>query len=468
MPIRLSDGERIKSDIDSYVIEEVLSQGAFAHAAKATSTARGRPVFLKRYFAPTVSLPWYEGFVEHQQELKRRVDAHDGLRNYCYGFLDFFEGTEGRAKRTFHQVFEFIEGGKSLTSFIEESARDDSDVRWGERVTFARVMMMAIAALHKQKIIHTDLKPDNLLLIPSPLRPGTFNLKVIDMDWAIFSDRRAPWHGEGMGYVGTPGYMSPEHIRQEVPGPPSDVFTCALMLSELLAGYHPFSGKGGDDQVLAKAVKGGDFKPFKLTRGIEKVNNTAFFEQLVNQALNPSAKKRPTADDLKNALLGIGQSGEAPAKPAPSASPTSSPAPIPPSRPTPVPRPPPSPPTPVPRPPPVPKTVPAPVVAVPPAAGVELLHAGKPVLKMGIETVVGRQLLKSISPDAQFMDTNQFRIHRVDGKAWAVSPSPGTPNETLLDGKKLTATTKLRDGMRISVGNSAKGIEKLPLIVRLA
>jgi serine/threonine protein kinase len=441
MPIRLSAGERIKSGIDAYVIEEVLNQGAFAHSAKAASTARGRPVFLKRYFAPTITLPWYGGFVEHQQELKRRVNAHVGLRTYCYGFVDFFEGTEGRANRTFHQVFEFIEGGKSLTSFIEESSRHDSDVRWGERVTFARVMMMAVAALHKQKIIHSDLKPDNLLLIPNPLRPGTFNLKVIDMDWAIFSDRRAPWHGEGVGYVGTPGYMSPEHIREEVPGPSSDVFTCALMLSELLAGYHPYVGKGSDDAVLAKAVKGGDFKPFKLTRGIEKVNNPSYLEGLVNRALNPSAIKRPTADDLKNALLGIGPSGESPTTRAPS--PTASPA---------VPR---------------PATPPTPATPVP-VGSVELLHAGKPVLKMGIETVVGRQMLKSISPDAQFMDTNQFRIHRVDGKTWAVSPLPGTPNETLLDGKKLTATTKLRDGMRISVGNSAKALEKLPLIVRLS
>ncbi len=268
---------------------------------------------------------------------------------------------------------------------------------------------------------------------------------MIDMDWAIFSDRRAPWHGQGMGYIGTAGYMSPEHLRQEVPVEASDVFTCAIMLSELLPGHHPFAGKRGDDTVLAKAVNGGDFKPFKLPRGIDKVNNPAFLEDLINRALDPATKRRPTADEIKNALLGIGPAGEAPAG--------SPPAPAPAPRPAPAP---------------APRPAPAPTAApVPAAAGaVELLHEGKPVLKMQIDTAVGRQLLKPVSPDAQFMESQQFRIHRVEGR-WSASPMPGTPNETLLDGKKLATTTELRDGMRIAVGNSAKGIEKLPLVVRL-
>ncbi len=451
MPIKFGAGEKIKSGIDSYVVEKVLSQGAFAHAAKATSSARGRPVFLKRYFAPTITLPWYSGFVDHQQELKRRVNAHDGLRGYCYGFLDFFEGTEGRANRTFHQVFEFIDGGKPLTDYLEELSKAGPDARWDERVSFARVMMMAMGALHKQKIVHTDLKPDNLLLIPNPLRAGAFTLKVIDMDWAIFSDRRAPWHGQGMGYIGTAGYMSPEHLRQEVPIEASDVFTCAIMLCELLAGYHPHVGKRGDDAVLAKAVNAGDFKAFKLPRGIDKVNNPTYLEDLVNRALHPQAAKRPTADDLKNALLGIGPAGQAPTTPTPS------PAPAPAPKPAPAP-------APAPRPAPAPAPAPAPETA---SGGVELLFEGKSVLKMRIETAVGRSMLKPVSPDAQFMESPQFKIHKLDGKAWAVSPVPGTPNETLLDGKKLTGPTELRDGMRIAVGNSAKGIEKLPLIVRL-
>jgi hypothetical protein len=85
---------------------------------------------------------------------------------------------------------------------------------------------------------------------------------------------------------------------------------------------------------------------------------------------------------------------------------------------------------------------------------------------MGIDTTIGRELLKPISPDAQFASEAQFRIHRSPSKEWMVSPVPGAQNETLVDGVKLTAPTRLRAGMRIAIGNSAKGIEKLPLIVK--
>ena len=132
MPIKFGPEERVKSTIDTYVIDKVLSQGAFAHAAKAKSTTKGGvSVFLKRYFSPTPAIPWYAGFVRHQTELKRRITSNDGVRQYCYGFVDFFEGTEGRGKKTFHQVFEFIDNGKALTKFIEEA----------ELVTFAIVLM---------------------------------------------------------------------------------------------------------------------------------------------------------------------------------------------------------------------------------------------------------------------------------------------------------------------------------------
>jgi eukaryotic-like serine/threonine-protein kinase len=51
-----------------------------------------------------------------------------------------------------------------------------------------------------------------------------YRLKIIDMDFSFFTDKKAPWDGHE-GYFGTPGYMSPEHMTRQVPGPASDVFT---------------------------------------------------------------------------------------------------------------------------------------------------------------------------------------------------------------------------------------------------
>ena len=446
MPIKFGPGEKVKSAIDTYVVDKVLSQGAFAHAAKAKSTSKGGTnVFLKRYFAPTVAVPWYGGFVKHQQELKRRITSNDGVRQYCYGFVDFFEGTEGRSNKTFHQVFEFIDNGKALTQYIEELKPLGPTAQWDQRVRFARVMMMSIAALHGQKIVHTDLKPDNLLLIPNAHVPGEFHLKVIDLDWSIFSDQRAPWHGDSShgGYVGTPMYMSPEHVSGQVPDERSDVFTCALMLAELLGGGHPFA----DAANYAAAIKHGDFKRVRLAQAVPKVGNTAYLEELINRSLVPDLAGRPSAIELREALFGRGKAGEA-STPAPS-----------------------------PKPKPAPSPAPAPVASTEAAkphrpaehgpGGIELVFEGRPALRMQIDTTVGRTLLKPIHTDAQFASESQFRIHRSPSREWMVSPVAGVQNQTLVDGAALTAPTPLRPGMRLAVGNAAKGIEKLPLVVRM-
>lgn len=441
MPIKFGADERIKSTIDTYVVDKVLSQGAFAHAAKAKSTSKGVNVFLKRYFSPTPALGWYEGFVRHQQELKRRVTSNDGVRQYCYGFVDFFEGQEGRAKKTFHQVFEFIDNGKALTTFIEELTPLGPTAQWDQRVRFARVMMMGISALHGQKIVHTDLKPDNLLLIPNPHSPGEYHLKIIDLDWSIFSDQRAPWHGDSShgGYVGTPMYMSPEHVAGQVPDERSDVFTCALMLAELLGGGHPFAKVSN----YPDAIKRGSFERFRLGQAVPKVENTPYLEDLINRALAPDASSRPTAAEMRDALFGRGKAGEA-SRPAPAPSPA------------------------VPAVTPAPARPPAPVPASASGAdGVELSFEGRPVLRMRIDTTIGRELLKPISADAQFASESQFRIHRSPGKDWMISHIAGAQNETLVDGTRLSQPTRLRPGMRLAIGNSAKGIEKLPLVVQL-
>jgi serine/threonine protein kinase len=437
MPIKFGTGEKIRSAIDTYTVEDVLSQGAFAHAARATSSIRGEKVFLKRYFSPTRALDWYEGFVQHQQELKRRITSNTALSQYSYGFIDFFEGTEGRSSKTFHQVFEFVKDGKPLTRFLSELAPSGPTAQWERRVSFARVMMMGIAALHAQRIVHTDLKPDNILLVPNRVRPDTYNLKLIDLDWSIFSDRQAPWHGKGVGYVGTHGYMSPEHLRGDVPEEHSDTYTCAIMLSELLAGAHPFSGKLADEAMLKSAMLNGGFKRFSLPAAINKVDDPRALETLVNRALSPSATERPTSTELKNALFGRSGFSEEPGSSADAARP--------------------------------PVARPAPASGTGPSthSTVDLLLHKHVALRINIDTVVGRQMLKSLHDDAQFLADAQFRIHRTAGGGWAISPLPGTINETLLDGQKLDTTTALKEGMRIAVGNSAKHVEKLPLLVRM-
>lgn len=95
-----------------------------------------------------------------------------------------------------------------------------------------------------------------------------------------------------------------------------------------------------------------------------------------------------------------------------------------------------------------------------------LALAGREVLRVGVSTTVGRALLKGAHEDARFLADEQFRL-RADARQghWFVEPLSGTPNETLLDGDPLVSPAPLKRGSVIAVGNSRKGVIKLPLVV---
>jgi serine/threonine protein kinase len=86
----------------------------------------------------------------------------------------------------------------------------------------------AIDALHAQGVVHSDIKPANVMY-DANARHG---VKLIDFGLAF--DRRNACTRRGS--AGTPGYMAPEQLRGEVCGPAIDRFALAALGFELLTG----------------------------------------------------------------------------------------------------------------------------------------------------------------------------------------------------------------------------------------
>jgi hypothetical protein len=90
------------------------------------------------------------------------------------------------------------------------------------------------------------------------------------------------------------------------------------------------------------------------------------------------------------------------------------------------------------------------------------------VMTINVETVIGNALLNKLDEEAKFVSTVQFRLLKKSGSGkWCVAHDPSAKNETLINGRKLTETVELKDGDEIAVGNSTKGIRKMPLTVKL-
>lgn len=416
MPIKLKPGDCR----NEYEIIREINTGAFAFAYEAKS-ARGEKVFFKLYKSPTPRVSWYEGFVAHQQEVKRRINSDPAAKDRCYRFIEFFSEQAG-----FHQVFEFVEGGKDLRACLAER----TSFTWQQLVVFAKVMMFGIKALHQIGIVHTDLKPENIILIPDASIGMGYKLRIIDLDWAILSDKTAPWHGV-QGYVGTPMYQSPEHLAGKVPVPASDIFTCGVILGEILGNRHPLASTAMDYDMAAKE---GRCDPIRIVQPIDKVDNLTFLEGILNSCLDPDPVRRPTAAQVCDALIGKTFAWHnAPPPPTPTSTP---------------------------------KPVPVPTAAHAPAKSIDIVFNGKVVTSVRVDTDFGKQVLKNVHDDAKFLSNPQFRLLKRDDK-WFVQHDAGATNETIVNGRRLEGEQEVTDGMVIAVGNSSKGVEKLPLTFHL-
>uniref|UniRef100_A0A915PFT5 Dual specificity tyrosine-phosphorylation-regulated kinase mbk-2 n=1 Tax=Setaria digitata TaxID=48799 RepID=A0A915PFT5_9BILA len=127
---------------------------------------------------------------------------------------------------------------------------------------FAHSMLQCLDLLNRNRLIHCDLKPENVLL----KQQGRSGIKVIDFGSSCFDDQRI------YTYIQSRFYRAPEVIMGGKYGMPIDMWSLGCILAELLTGYPLLPGEDENDQ-LALIIELLGVPPLKVTENAKRTRN---------------------------------------------------------------------------------------------------------------------------------------------------------------------------------------------------
>ncbi len=211
----------------SYRVTEKIGSGGMADVYKAVDETLGRTVAVKVLHERFAEDPDFVQRFRHEASAAANLSHPSIVNIYDYG-------VEGGV---YYIVMELVRGTDLKRVVTERGPLDPVDVaRYGAQVC------SALSVAHGYGIIHRDIKPQNIVLMPEGA------VKVMDFGIARAVDSDATQTGS---VLGTAQYVSPEQAQGRKLGPESDLYSLGVVLYELATGRPPFEG----DTPVAVALK---------------------------------------------------------------------------------------------------------------------------------------------------------------------------------------------------------------------
>jgi serine/threonine-protein kinase len=217
------------SQLDAYVLLDVLGNGAFGIVYRAYDLQNRREVALKQLNEKAVPEHEFDSWVQRAVTEARalaKIEIHPNVLPLL---------TSGHVGRQFFMVTPIVRG-QTLEKLIPKGGFSDPC----QAVQTAIVILRALEHVHGFKVYHRDVKPSNIMI------DGHGNLFLVDFGLAACRQIDTAHHTEMGTVLGTPAFMPPEQARGEIDriGPWSDQYGAGAVLFKMLTGAVPYPGKG--------------------------------------------------------------------------------------------------------------------------------------------------------------------------------------------------------------------------------
>ncbi|MFZ5862684.1 MAG: bifunctional protein-serine/threonine kinase/phosphatase [Nitrospirota bacterium] len=203
--------------IDGFLLGGVVSNGRYSRLFRAKDTLDGRDVALK------FPHPRVEGEASYRRAFVREAWIASRVTSPWIG--EVIELPPGRRTRLY-AVMPFYEG-----ETLESRLARGPAISLEEGVRLGIALAKAVYGLNRLRIIHRDVKPDNVLVQPDG------GLKLLDLGVARLPGIQDTPSEE---IPGTPSFMAPELFAGEAGDEQSDVYALGVTLYRLFSGAYPY------------------------------------------------------------------------------------------------------------------------------------------------------------------------------------------------------------------------------------
>ena len=211
---------------ERYEVVGRIGSGGMADVYKAKDTK------LNRFVAVKVMKPEFANDSSFISKFRREAQAAAGLANP--NIVNVYD--VGEDQGIYFIVMELVEG-ITLKEYIAKKGK--LSVR--EATSIAIQVCMGLAAAHNQKIVHRDVKPQNIIISTDG------KVKVTDFGIA----RAASSNTISANAMGSVHYSSPEQVRGGYSDARADIYSVGITLYEMVTGRVPFDG----ETTVAIAIK---------------------------------------------------------------------------------------------------------------------------------------------------------------------------------------------------------------------
>ncbi len=213
---------------DTYRLVRKMAQGGMGELYEAEhARLSGKRYAVKLLLGEVADLPDMYARFRREAEITSAL-GHDNIVEV----LDFYETDDGRP----FMVMEYLQG-EDLACLLERQGR----LQPPEVVALAQQVGDALAAAHARGVVHRDMKPENIYMVPAQQGDMPWRAKVLDFGISKIRDSRSVVTMD-RAVLGTPYYMSPEQAEGSVGDidAATDIFALGTICYYSLTGRLPF------------------------------------------------------------------------------------------------------------------------------------------------------------------------------------------------------------------------------------